>query len=82
MIGVVTNAGLIAFTMTTLDDAGFTAVAKLWIFIGFQVHRISLIVILSLSLVFNSLNSFLDYFSLFVVGPFFYPHLYQRFVTR
>ena len=33
-VAVTTNAGLICFTMDTLD--GFTMIARLWIFIGFQ----------------------------------------------
>jgi hypothetical protein len=35
-IGVITNAGLIVFTMNTLDIKGYTSIGKLWIFIGFQ----------------------------------------------
>jgi hypothetical protein len=39
-IGVITNAGLIIFTMTTLEKQGYTMQGKLWIFIGFQVRQI------------------------------------------
>ena len=35
-IGVITNGGLIVFTMTVLDDLGWTPSGKQWIFIGFQ----------------------------------------------
>ena len=36
VVGVITNAGLIVFTMTVLDDVGWTLQGKQWIFIGFQ----------------------------------------------
>ena len=35
-VGVITNGGLIVFTMTVLDNLGWTASGKQWIFIGFQ----------------------------------------------
>ena len=35
--GVITNAGLIVFTMTVLPENIITQHGKLWIFVGFQV---------------------------------------------
>lgn len=40
VVSVVTNAGLICFTMDTLDE--YTAIGRVWIFIGFQWALISI----------------------------------------
>ena len=36
VISVVTNAGLIVFTMNTLDEYNFSMYGKMWVFVGFQ----------------------------------------------
>ena len=49
VIGVITNAGLIVFTMTVLNPLGWPLTLRMWIFFCFQWFMLGALVVIKLS---------------------------------